>query len=63
MLITSNRVSMPGHVVAHLADGRHHRGIFRTRPNASIAELRDAIGLLWGASEAEEWRDYFDWLP
>jgi hypothetical protein len=63
VLITRNRVSMPVHVAAHLVAGRHHWGIFRTRPRASVAELRDAIALLRGASEAEEWLDYFDWIP
>jgi hypothetical protein len=63
MLITRNRVSMPVHVAAHLAAGRHHWGIFRTKPRASMADLRDAIALMWGASEAEEWVDYFDWIP
>ena len=63
VLITRNRVSMPGHVAQHLAAGRHHWGIFRTRPSASVADLREAIALLWGASEAEEWLDYFDWIP
>ncbi len=63
MLITRNRISMPGHVADHIGTGRRHWGILRIRPRASIAELREAIALIWGASEAEEWQDYFDWLP
>ncbi|MBE2200372.1 MAG: hypothetical protein IAE79_17285 [Anaerolinea sp.] len=39
LLITGNRASMPGHVANHLANGGHHWGIFRVRPDAPIRKL------------------------
>jgi hypothetical protein len=55
LLITQNRKSMPVHIAVHLADGRHHYGVFGLRPGYSLGAYVAAIHLLWAASEAEEW--------
>ena len=63
LLVTDNRVSMPGHVADHHAAGRHHWGIFRVRPGATMAQIVDSMCLLWEASDADEWVDRLEWLP
>ncbi|MBI3979847.1 MAG: DUF5615 family PIN-like protein [Chloroflexi bacterium] len=62
-LVTDNRHTIPGHVVAHHAAGGHHWGIFLTRPGAGLRTLVDAPVLVWDASEAEEWIDDQQWIP
>jgi predicted nuclease of predicted toxin-antitoxin system len=63
LLITHNRVSMPEHLSAHYAAGLHHWGVVWIRPQAQISELIESVGLIWSASEAEEWADQLAWIP
>jgi hypothetical protein len=62
-LVTDNRSSMPVHVANHFAAGGHHWGIFNVRPDTPIGDLVEAMILIWGASEAQEWVDRLEWIP
>ena len=62
-LVTSNRRSMPGHLQAHLAAGRHVPGILVLPPDMTIGVVLEQLLLVWGASEAEEYRDLLLYLP
>jgi len=63
LFLTRDKKTMPGHVAQHLSSGRHTWGVFLLRRSASIADLVDAIILIWSASTAEEWQDQINWLP
>lgn len=63
LLVTENRVSMPGHVRDHLAAGDHHWGVLRVRPRTTVWRLAEELYLVWEASEADEWRDVLLWIP
>lgn len=63
LLITENRVRMPGHVRNHFAEGGHHWGVLRVRPRTTVWRLAEELHLLWEASEAEERRDMILWIP
>ncbi len=63
LLLTSNRASMPVHIAHHLADGHHHWGIVFIRRNVSYAILIDEVGIIWGASTPDEWRNRVVWIP
>lgn len=63
MLVTNNRKTMPGHERAHFSNGHHHFGIVYLRDGFSYGEYAEALHLLVGASEAEEWVDRSDWIP
>ena len=63
VLVTGNRRSIPKHLAAHMAAGRHHFGIAWVRRGTRFSDLVDAIYLVWAAAEAEEWADRTDWLP
>lgn len=63
LLITLDRASMPRHIADHLRVGRHHWGVLRVKPSASIATLAEELVLVWEASEAEDWLDRLDWIP
>jgi hypothetical protein len=62
-LVTSNRRSMPGHLQAHLVAGRHVPGILVLPPDMTIGAVLEQLLLIWGASEAEEYRDLLLYLP
>ncbi|MFN0112003.1 MAG: DUF5615 family PIN-like protein [Blastocatellia bacterium] len=54
-LVTNDRESMPVHLRAHLAAGRHIPGIFTLNPNLTMGQTADELVLIWKASEAEEY--------
>jgi hypothetical protein len=63
LLVTSNRVSMPGHLYAHLAVGRHVPGILVTPFPLEIGTLIEELLLIWGASLPNEYQDRIIYLP
>jgi hypothetical protein len=63
VLVTDNRKSMPVHINAHLASGRHHWGVFEIDRKLSIGDMAHQLQMFWGASEAEEWKDQIVYLP
>ncbi|MEP0885696.1 DUF5615 family PIN-like protein [Trichocoleus sp. ST-U3] len=63
LLVTDNRTSMPDHLEAHWADGGCIWGLLWVRPKTSIGQLAEEIFVIWETTEAEEWRDYVDWIP
>jgi hypothetical protein len=63
LLVSDNRSTIPVHLTAHLAAGRHHWGIVWLRDAQNIGQIAEALYLIWSASEAEEWFDRTDWLP
>ncbi len=63
MLITNNRATMPVHLRAHLALGRHVPGIVQLPRRMDIGEVLEDLLLLWGASQPDEYRDQIVYLP
>jgi Domain of unknown function (DUF5615) len=63
VLVTNNRATMPVHLRAHLAAGRHIPGILMLNPGMSIGEVIDELELVWDASDAEEYADRISYLP
>jgi hypothetical protein len=54
---------MQTHAAAHLASGRHTRGVFILRRGYPVRDFVNALFLVWSASQAEEWQDRIEWLP
>jgi hypothetical protein len=63
VLVTNNRTSMPRHLRAHLAAGRHVPGIFILNPTMSIGATIDELGIISGATESDEHADQIKHLP
>ena len=63
VFVTDNRKSIPAHLAAHIAAGKHHWGIIWVRPSTRFSLLVNELHMLWEASQAEEWVDRTDWLP
>lgn len=63
LLVTDNRKSMPGHLEAHWAAGRHIWGLLWLRPNTTLGSWAKELFLIWEATEAKEWIDNVDWVP
>ena len=61
--VTRNRRSMPTHFAEFLEAGGHVPGILMVGEDFSVARLSEDLILIWGASEAEEWRDRLVYLP
>jgi hypothetical protein len=62
-LVTNNRKSMPVHLQAHLAAGRHVPGIFTLNVNMTMGETADELVMIGCACEAEEYLDQLNYLP
>lgn len=63
LLVTDNRHTMPLHLSAHLAIGRHIPGILEIRPKAIIGDTLDTLEDIAGASFAGEYRDRIEYIP
>lgn len=62
-LVTNNRASMPVHLQACLAEGRHVPGIFIINTRMSLGETAEELILIWEASAPEEYQDHLRYLP
>lgn len=63
ILVTNNRKSMPQHLQAHLAGGRHIPGIFELNPKMGIGETIEELILIWSISDIDEYQDKLLYLP
>lgn len=63
VLVTNNRRSMPVHLTAHVAAGRHVPGILILDAEMTIGETLDELILIWGASHPHEHEDRIVFLP
>lgn len=63
LLVTANRTSMLAHLRAHLTAGHHVPGILVLNPDMTMGATIDELLLIWGASEAKEYRDLLLYLP
>jgi len=63
MLVTNNRATIPVHLQAHLAQGRHVPGIVQLPRRMSIGAILDDLLLIWGASQPAEFQDQIVYLP
>jgi hypothetical protein len=63
VLVTNNRKSMPAHLVAHLANGRHVPGMLVVSPHMTIGEMVDELLLIVHAALADEFQDQIIYLP
>jgi len=63
LLITNNRATMPVHLHAHLAQGRHVPGIVQLPRRMDIQATADDLILIWGASLPGEFKDQIVYLP
>lgn len=62
VLVTNNRESMPNHLAAHLADGRHIRGIFSIG-RLSIGEVIDELLAFLDGGDPDDYWDVITFLP
>lgn len=63
LLVTNNRATMPVHLAAHLAQGRHVRGIVQLPERMNIGAVLDNLLLIRGAGLPDEFQDRITHLP
>ena len=62
VIISLDAQTLPGHLAEHLAAGGSSAGIFILRRPLNISVANDLV-LIAFASEPEEWRDRFAFVP
>lgn len=55
ILVTHDIQTMPGHFGDFLLSGRRSPGVFLVSQKVAVAEVAEALILIWGASDAREW--------
>ena len=63
LLVTENRASMPGHLAAHIARGRHVPGILIIHRTIPIRVLADELALIAAAALPGDFDDQIHHLP
>ena len=63
ILVSQNRRTMPGHLVAHLQKGGHVPGILLLRRGYDYGEIILTLQLIWGASAPEDFQDQITRIP
>jgi len=63
MLVSNDKKTMPGHLAAHFAAGRHTHGVALLRQGFPWSAYVKHLLTLWSVSEAEEWIDGTIHLP
>jgi hypothetical protein len=63
LLVSRDKKTMPGHLVAHFSAGHHTSGVVLLREGFGFGVLVEELLLIWAASEAEDWLDRTFYLP
>lgn len=63
VLVTNDRRTMPGHLIAHFLAGRHTAGVILLREGFAIGRYARSILDQWAATTADEWIDRTTYLP
>jgi hypothetical protein len=63
LLVSRDKSTMPTHLAAHLALGRHSPGVLLLVKSASIADVIEFLTLVAHASDAGEWKDRIQYIP
>lgn len=63
ILVTSNRRSMPVHLIEHLNENNHIPGIFVLRPKATIKQILDDLILIAAVDAQSDFCDRIVHIP
>jgi hypothetical protein len=63
ILVSTDRVSLPGHLEHHLNSGHHSPGIFAIRRQALMQQVILFLAHAANDSESWEWRDRIEYIP
>ena len=63
ILVTENRRTIPAHLSAHFAAGRHIPGLLWIRPGAALSEVVETLYLITEVSSSDEYTDRALFIP
>lgn len=63
VLVSHDYHTMPAHFTEFLDSGQHSPGVLLLHQTLPVAQAIEALLLVWGASDPEEWRDTLTYLP
>jgi hypothetical protein len=61
--VTSDLKTMPRHFGEFLEEGGSSAGVFLVKQDTPVAEVIEALLLVWAASEADEWKNRILEIP
>lgn len=62
-LVSNDRSSMPGHLIAHFTSGHHTWGVILMKEGYPTGRYIDELLLIWTAMTAEELQDSMMYIP
>jgi len=63
ILVTSDLKTMPRHFGEFLEAGSSSAGVFLVKQHTSVADVIEALLLVWAASDADEWKNRILEIP
>lgn len=63
ILVSEDRSTLPGCLIAHMGSGRHSAGILWIRPDTSIGRIIDELYLIWQVCQGDEFVDRAIFTP
>jgi hypothetical protein len=63
ILVTSDLKTMPRHFGALLEGGASSAGVFLVKQHTPVANMIEALLLIWAASDADEWKNRILEIP
>ncbi len=63
ILLTRDKKTMPGHLQDHHNAGHHTWGVLMMKRGHRLKRFFDELMLIWGATNADEWRDVPLYIP
>ena len=63
ILVSWDKRTIPNHLTEHFEDGGHVPGVLLIRRGTGLGQIVETLFLVWTASEAEEYRDRFFYIP
>jgi hypothetical protein len=63
ILVTSDLKTMPGHFGEFLQAGGDSAGVFLVKQHTPVADIIEALLLVWAASDANEWKNRILEIP
>ena|ERR1017187_3930334 len=63
ILVTSDLRTMPRHFGEFLQDRGYCAGVFLVKQSAPLADVIEALLLVWSASDADEWKNRIVEIP
>ena len=63
IIVSRDLSTLPDHIAAHMAAGRHTKGVLWLRRKAVLSDVIETLYLIWSTSDADEYSDASLFIP